>query len=66
MESTMAARPERRGGTKAQEAQEARAIRFPPPPQKRHAWPGLQELLPLSWRLRRYGVIHGRRYWLPG
>jgi len=63
MESTAAARRERRGGTKAQEAQ---AIRFPPPPQKRHAWPGLQELLPLSWRLRRYVVIHGRRYWLPG
>ncbi|RPI52052.1 MAG: hypothetical protein EHM56_08815 [Chloroflexi bacterium] len=64
MESTRAARPERRGGTT--EGQESQVIRFPCPRQKRRAWPGLQELLPLPWRLRRYVVIHGRRYWQPG
>jgi len=63
MESTMAARRERRGATESQECQ---VIRFPPPRQKRSAWPGLQDMLPLPWRLRRTVVIHGRRYWHPG
>jgi hypothetical protein len=64
MEPVMGAGRERRCGTT--ETPECRVIRFPAPRQKRRAWPGLQDLLPLPLRLRRYVVIHGRRYWHPG
>ncbi|NLF13806.1 MAG: hypothetical protein GX597_18645 [Anaerolineaceae bacterium] len=62
MEPTVAARPERLGG--AAEMRDCPAIRFPPPGQKRRAWPALLGLLPRGWR--RTVVIHGRRYWQPG
>ena len=62
MESTMAARRERLGGTA--ETRDYPAVLFPTAGQKRRAWPVLLGLLPRAWR--RTIVIHGRRYWRPG